>query len=161
MMIVISGQALEFSADTWISLIALVISIISFVLSLIALYQNRNLNTTNLQATYFEGIFRKYILEIIPNAVEKLHFENGRLSVTYKELNNVMMDMIKSARYYAYAKHDFYKGLKDRVQTLEDKLIVQAGLEIQDVYEQSRFIYGVHEDIMSIITYINKNYHKF
>lgn len=158
---IVLNQGAGLSADTWIEGLALFISALAFIGSIIALVQNRNMNITNLQARYFEEIFKEYVVKKIPDAVEKLCFEEGRLSPNYKELNNVMMDMICSAKYYAYAKHDFYSELKAKTQNLEDKLIIQAGKKLDEIDLQVKFVYEVHQDIMDIVTYINQNYHKF
>lgn len=149
------------SADTKIAFIAVVISVISLIVSALSMKQSRNLNTTNLQAAYFEDTFKEFLLTRIPNAVSKLCFEKGKLSTSYKELNNVMMDMMQSAKYYDYAKHDFYIALKNMTQNLEDKLITQSSKVVEDRGLQVAFIDDVHKDIMDIIMYINKNYHKF
>lgn len=147
--------------DSIVAALALGVSVLSLGFSLLAFYQEKKMNITNLQAVYFSEIFREYIIEKIPDAVSLLHFEGYKLSSSYKNLNNIMMDMLKSAKYYAYAKHDFYITLKEKVQTLEDKLIICSSKEVKSKDEQMEFIYSVHQDVKKIVIYINQNYHKF
>lgn len=147
--------------DTRIAAFALIISILSFILSAIALMQNNRINITNLQAEYFKEIFEKYIVDKIPSSASKLEFENGKLSKSYRKLNDVIMDMLADAKYYAYAKREFYLELKSMAQCLEDKLISMSGRQVNNTDEQAKFIYDIHCDIMKMIKYINENYHKF
>lgn len=152
---------MKYDIDTIIAFLAMIIAAISLAVSLLSMRQNRKINTTNLEATYFEEVFRKYIVKIIPDCVAKLEFEGNRLNGVYKELNDVMMQMIRDSRYYAYAKRDFYLDLQQMTMDLEDKMMECASKDVFDRDEQVKFIYGIHEDIMGIIKYINKNYHDF
>lgn len=147
--------------DTGIAFGAMIIAAISLAVSVFAIYQNRKINTTNLEAKYFEEVFREYIVHVIPECVSKLSFEDDKLNNTYKELNSIMMEMIRDARYYAYAKRDFYLELQNKIMELDDTLVTKAGEVVTDKDAQVKFIYSVHTDIMEIIKYINKNYHDF
>ncbi len=151
--------------DTEIALAALIVSFVSLVfssaISIWTICQTRKINTTNLEAKHFEKIFTEYIVIKIPNAVEQVEFENNKLSAAYRELISIMMDMIDDAKYYAYAKKEFYQQLRDRTMGLEDRLIAQANKIEKDEENQVKFIYGIHEEVSGIIKLINKNYHDF
>ena len=69
--------------------------------------------------------------------------------------------MICDAKYYAYAKHDFFIELKNATLNLDEKLVTAASKVEPDKDVQNEFIYSIHEDIMQIFKLINKNYHKF
>ena len=144
-----------------IAILAFLASVIALIISVVSLIQNKKINTTNLQARYFEEIFKEYIVKRIPNAVSKIDFQEGRLNKKYKKLVDVMMDMVEHSKYYAYAKHEFYEELKIKTISLEDKLIECASEEIIDIIKQKTFLYSIHEDVMDIIKLINKNYHNF
>lgn len=152
---------IQTNAEVIIAGLALLVSLVAIVISVISLCQNKSLNTTNLQAKYFEKIFTDFFVDIIPDAVEDVKFENGKLNESYKKLNNAMMDMVDKSKYFAYAKHEFYIELKHMTISLEDKLIECASKVIQNRDEQVSFIYEIHEDVMDIIKLINKNYHNF
>lgn len=141
--------------------LAFIASLVAIIISVISLRQNKSLNITNLQARYFERIFTEYFVDKIPNAVEKVKFENGMLNKKYKILNNTMMDMIGDSKYFAYAKPEFYLEMKKMTIDLEDKLIECASKNVSDKMDQERFIYKIHEEVMKIIKFINKNYHNF
>lgn len=57
-----------------IALFALIISIISVVFSIVALRIQKKLNTTNLQAIYYEEIFKEYL-------VKKFQMQYGNLNM--------------------------------------------------------------------------------
>lgn len=151
----------EANYELFISILAFLASLVAIIISVISLHQNKKLNTTNLQARYFEKIFTLYVVERIPNDIEKVRFVNGKLHKDYKDINNTMMDMIEDSKYFAYAKHGFYIKLKQSTIALEDKLIECASDTILDMDQQLQFIYEIHEDIQAIIKLINKNYHSF
>lgn len=157
----IAEQSAGGTIDTQIAFLALVVAAISLLVSIYAILQNRKINTTNLEAKYFEEVFREYSVNKIPDCVSKLEFENGKLNEEYRNLNHIMMEMIRKAKYYAYAKREFYLELQRKTMALEDKLMDKARDNVADIEEQAEFIYSVHMDIMDIIKYINKNYHDF
>lgn len=147
-----------------VAIAALIVSILSaffsLIIGIITLQQNKKINTTNLEAKHFEEIFTKYIVKKIPDAVEEIEFVNNRLCY-YQNLVDIVLEMICDCKYYAYAKHDFYQGLRDKCIALEDKLLIRAGTNEEDVDKQCEFIYHIHEDLVDIIKLININYHNF
>ena len=143
----------------WLALGALAASLLAIGISVVAIVTQKHMNTINLQATYYEQIFKQYFLVRIPDAAEKLEYEqDGRLSKEYRELNKVFLNMMKDCRYFAYANNGFYRGLKERVQNLEEKLIDEASHIENDIDKRMMFIYSIHQDIMRIIKEINKHY---
>lgn len=143
-------------------IIAIIISVISLIITILSLLMQRRQNITNLQAIYFEEIFKNYFMKKIPNKLRMLSFnKNGKLSKSYREIINVFLDMIIDSAYFAYAKKDFYDELKQMVTNLEDKLIAKANNAVLELEQQKDFIYSVHEDTKNIVKLVNKNYHKF
>ena len=79
-----------------IALGALILSGIAFLVSVYSIYLQKRLNEINLQAGYFERIFEDYFVRRIPESARKLHFNSdNRLDASYRDLNLVMMHMIK------------------------------------------------------------------
>ena len=66
-----------------IALGALIISFLSLGFSIAAISIQKKLNTTNLQAIYYEEIFKDYLVKKIPNAARQLTYVNeiGRAHV--------------------------------------------------------------------------------
>ena len=144
-----------------LDLAAVIISVAAMLISVFALWQNRQINTTNLQAVYFEKIFSTYCIKEIPKKVSKLRFVDGRLDRSYQGLVNTMMDMIRDCKYFQYAKNTFYRELEGKTIELEDKLLNEAGALVDSEEEQNEFFDSVDEDVREILKLINKNYHKF
>lgn len=150
-----------FTADTIIALAALIISVISIVISCFSLHQDKKLNSQNLQAIYFKELFQEYLINKIPEAALKLNFDNrGKLEPTYREINKVMMGMIKGARYFVFADLDFYSELKIKTQNLEDELAMLSNQTVMDKKAQEQGIIHINKLISEIVEFINKKYCK-
>lgn len=141
-----------------IAILALIVALAEII---VTAYQSRNMNSTNLQAMYFEEIFKDYMINKIPEAADNLHYDGELLSSGYRVLVDVIMDMVNECKYFAYAKHTFYSNLKVKCIALEDELIRMANTPCDTEQERKENIYHVHEEIVEIIKLINDNYHKF
>lgn len=137
---------------------ALMISVISVIFSYGAIRIQRKLNTTNLQAIFYEEIFKKYLVEKIPEAIRRLDYRNGRLDNNYKQINMTLLQMMDECAYFAYANDEFYNELRRKCEELDEKLVKERGNNTSDREQQVKFIYSVHEDIKEIVKYINRNY---
>lgn len=147
--------------NLYIDIGAIIISFIALLLSIYSMNLQKKINEINLQAKYFEEIFQEYFVQKIPNAARKLDFNSdNKLDVSYKELNKVIMEMIKDCAYFAYAKHDFYEELCQKTKDFEEKMINMAGEVQPSRDEQVKRIYSLHQDLMDIVKFINKNYMK-
>ncbi len=147
--------------EVTISVVALVISGISVMIAIATMIQGRRMNTTNLQSKYFDKIFTEFLTSRIPEALDKVRFVNNRLDKSYKDVVNVMMEMVEKSKYFSFAKPKFYKELNEKTIALEDKLINCAAKQIPSREMQKEFIEGVYKDMKDIIKLINKNYHNF
>lgn len=149
----------EWSISDIIALFALMISVLSVIFSFAALRIQKRLNTTNLQAIFYEEIFKEYLVKKIPESARKLNYgSNGVLGKSYKQINMTFLEMLEKCSYFAYSNNDFYNGLREKCEQLDEKLVIESGKVIHDRNEQKKFIYSVNEDIMDIVRYINKNY---
>lgn len=147
--------------DTLIAIIALIISGISIVISCITLYQEKKMNSQNLQAIYFKELFQEYLMYKIPQAALKLNFDNeGKLTKSYRRINDTMMKMIKGARYFVFADLDFYNELSSKTQYLEDELADLSNQQVRDKWEQDKAIIHINTIISEIVDFINKKYCK-
>lgn len=149
------------SVSDTIALFALLLSVISGILSVKSLRLQKKLNMQNLQAVYFEKIFQEYLLKKIPEAVIKINFSwDGKLRPEYRNVNKVMMDMIKGARYFLYANQNFYIELAEKTKHLEDALLELSNKVIPDKQEQDKELIKIHMLVSEIIGYINNSYCK-
>ena len=78
-----------------IAMAALIVSVLSLVISVIGVLIQKKLNRVNLEAKYFEVVFNTYILEKIPEKVAALKFDSRhKLDKSYKELNDTLMEKV-------------------------------------------------------------------
>ena len=139
-----------------VSIIALLVSI---AISLIGIWVQKKINRSNLEAIYFETIFKSYLLEIIPEKVSKIKFgTNNKLNNNYKELNDTMMEMVRKARYFSFSRPKFYNELTDMTRELEDYLIELSSKTIEQTTKQNEIIIKIEKLVGKIMVHINKNY---
>ena len=154
-------RGISMSLSDKIALGALSLSGIAFLVSVYSIYLQKRLNEINLQAGYFERIFEDYFVRKIPESARKLHFNSdNRLDASYRDLNLVMMHMIKDCAYFDYAKHDFYDKLCEMTKNLEERMINLAGNDLDSRIEQVKTIHSLRQDLTNIVKFINKNYMK-
>lgn len=151
------GGVIELSDK--ISLVALIVAILSFAISIISIYVQKKLNTINLDAKYYELIFNQFILDKIPNKMSLIKFvSKGKLDSSYKSLNSVMMEMVRKARYFSFVNPKFYKGLSDRTKKLDELLVDISSKTYINIIDQNKEIIRIEDAVSKIITYINKHH---
>ncbi len=154
-------KIINLSATDKIALLALLISFLSALLAIYSYRLQKRINVQNLQAVYFEKIFQGYLLKDIPEMVTELGFDgDGKLKKNYRQVNKMMMNMVKDARYFLYANREFYLDLTDKTQALEDALIELSGKSILFKEEQDEELLNIHLLVSEIISCINKHYCK-
>ena len=138
---------------------ALILSVISIGISFVTLWQDRKMNSINLQADYYKKVFEEYLMVRIPEAVRMLSFdEEGKLCESYKKTNEILIEMLDKCAYFAYANNSFYEELRKIVTDIDEKLVVCATEKIIDRDAQYKFIYELHVDIQNMVKKINKAY---
>lgn len=142
-----------------IAMAALIVSILSLIISIVGIVIQKKLNRVNLEAKHFEEIFRPYILEKIPNKVAVLKFDSEqKLDKNYTELNDTLMEMVRKARYFSYVDKKFYKKLSNKTMVVEDLLVSISGKKIAQVIEQNKKLIEIEKAVSKVIICINKNY---
>lgn len=142
-----------------IAMAALIVSVLSLVISVIGVLIQKKLNRVNLEAKYFELIFNPYILEKIPEKVATLKFDSRhKLDKSYKELNDTLMEMVRNARYFSFVNQKFYKELSEKTMEVDELLVSISGKTIFQVKEQNQKLIEIEDAVSKVIVCINKNY---
>ena len=143
-----------------ISIIAVIVSGISIIVSIIsavlAYKQQVKLNTINMRAKYFEQIFDDYLIEKIPKARKYLRFENNKL-VDSEQLCQTLSELLVSSLYFRYENAEFYKKLKEQIQSIED-YVSQCGNQCYEQEEQGKVFEEIHKRLSELYKYINDHY---
>jgi hypothetical protein len=140
---------------------ALIISIVAVIISIAVGYiqhkREYNINQTNLEAVYFNDIYKEYLIKRIPIARRYIRFDkNGVLKDTnkiIKELNNIRQDSI----YYLYNDEKFYNELKKKCQDLEDYLVRNSTNYLLGE-EQTEFHNKLQNELKAIYRIINDKF---
>ena len=140
--------------------IELVLSIIAIIISLVAIafefFGNQRINRVNLRSTYYEEIYNGFLVTKIPEARNKLIYNNNRISNT-DELIDVLNDMRRKSLFFKYQDEKFYKKICDLLQNLEDKLVTHGDKSL-DSDEYCSFTKAVKESIDKIYKTIFDRY---
>lgn len=132
--------------------VAVLAAIISVIAAIDVHIQNKKLNKINLKAGYFDTIYKEYLIFIIPKARTYITFLDGKLAGTDKlvnELNNLRRDSL----YFFYSDRKFYDGLKNKLQTLEDYLIISQN-EYFTSDEQKIVFENIQNDLTKIYDWL-------
>jgi hypothetical protein len=140
---------------------ALIVSIVAVIIALAVGYiqhkREYDINQTNLEAVYFNDIYKEYLIKRIPIARRYIRFDkNGVLKDTNKirnELNNIRQDSI----YYLYNDENFYNELKKKCQDLEDYLVRNSTNSLLGE-EQTEFHNKLQNELKDIYRIINDKF---
>lgn len=140
---------------------ALIVSIVAAIIALAVAYiqhkREFSINQTNLEAVYFNEIYKEYLIKRIPNARKYIHIDmNGVLKDTDKirdELNNIRQDSL----YYFYNDEKFYNKLKLKCQSFEDYLIRSSSTPLVGE-EQTEFLNNLQSELKDIYKIINDKF---
>lgn len=140
---------------------ALIVSIVATIIALAVAYiqhkREHSINQTNLEAVYFNEIYKEYLIKRIPTARKYIYIDkNGILKDTDKirdELNNIRQDSL----YYFYNDEDFYKELKKKCQNLEDYLVESLTNPLVGE-EQTEFYSKLQSELKAIYRIINNKF---
>lgn len=139
--------------------VSLVFSFIALTISgfvaVIEYKRDYKINRLNMESEYFTDIYKMYLIEKIPVARKKLHFERGQL-IGISELIEVLKGIWKDSLYFEFRNKIFYDELKKKSQRLEDYIIQMASSGVVDIHRQEIFFKQVDTYIKSIYDYISK-----
>lgn len=151
----------QMNSSDKIALAALFVAIVSLVSSIVGIVLQKKMNTINLEASYYQKIFDKYILDEIPKKVSELKFDsNKKLNRNYQDLNHLVMQMVRDAKYFSFSNPKFYDKLSKLSMKLDDKLVIISGKTVERVHDQNQLIEEIEKSVSEIVVYINRNYAK-
>lgn len=132
-----------------LSIASLIISIGTVVFEY---FYNKRINSINIDATYFNEIYKDYLINIIPESRVKISLTgNGRISGV-DDFLDVLREMRKKSLFFKYKDDIFYKELIAKIQGLEDELVM-----VEDELENStynQFVVRIDYKIDSIYKFI-------
>lgn len=132
------------------------LSIVAIIVSLVSLYFSNANNKINLEATYIDQIFQKYMLIKIPEGRKQITHSNGEVKGT-DNLIETLNDMRQASLYYSYQDKKFYEELNRGLQDLEDYLVNQGDRSISNE-EFSVFIATISKYLSNIYNLIHDKY---
>lgn len=139
-------------------ILALIAIIISISTAFFEFVWNTKINKINLEADFIKDIYIDYLMIKIPEARNIIHYSNEILSQT-DNLVDVLNDIRRSSLFFKYKDKEFYKKLCEKLQNLEDNLVIKTGhISADDFAEFTNDLNDKIEEIYKIIIkkYIGK-----
>lgn len=138
---------------------ALVLSILSLIgtvlLTIWEIGTNIKINQINLKSNICEKIFDEYLIRLIPQARRYLDFDKNDKFVGAKELQNVLISMLKDALFFRYNDRKFYDALDAELQSLEDLLVNNMNKSVERI-KQNDLLNNIEEKLKKIYDIIEQ-----
>lgn len=152
----------ESQTNTWIDRLAIVISLISLVstiiLAIVTYWQNQKLKIVDLEADYFTKIYQDFLCDKLPQARASMKFLNRRLEGD-QLFRTTLNDMRRNSAYFKYADEDFYEKVTNQLYNIEDYVVQENNHPPLDGNEESAFFEGLTAKIQELYQIISKRYH--
>lgn len=152
----------ESQTNTWIDNLAIVISLISLVstiiLAMITYWQNQKLKIVDLEANYFITIYQGFLCKKIPQARASLKFLNGKLEGD-QQLLDVLNEMRRDSAYFKYVDESFYESVVDELREVEDGIVNINNGPPKNMQEEAEFFMHLTSELQKLYRIISKRYH--
>ena len=141
-------------------MLKMVLSIIAIVISVIAIgfefFGSQRINRINLEAKFYEEIYNEFLLEKIPNARNKLTYNNNIISGT-EDLIDVLNDIRRKSLFFKYRDEKYYGNLCKHLQDFEDELVQKSDVS-HDNEQFCKFTKYVNDSLEEIYNIIISKY---
>ena len=141
---------------------------ITFFLSFLALlvsittaindhFRNWQINRTNLEATYFDEIYKDHLIYDIPKARRHMRFNPENKLVDTEKFIDELNAVRKDSLYFCYTDAHFYHSVVSKLQKLED-YIINLEDTVFSQEEQTAFAEEVQIQLNAIYSCITDRY---
>lgn len=139
---------------------ALIISILSIIVSTILfsveMSANKKINDINLESELFKDIVKDFLTNKFPQSISNIHFQDTCLS-GIDDLQQSLIEMRKSFKFYMYSDITFYNDLKSKLQELEDYVVSNEGKKYS-IEEQSDVMKEIRSQMTGIYSLLKNKY---
>lgn len=128
------------------------LSLIAILISVFTWFKqdslNKKINSTNLNAVFFEKIYFEIIIDKIPEAQEKIYHD----PITHKlmgteDMEKILSEIRKKSRFFRYTDETYYKELKEKSLLIDEMYVENMNL---DNIEFSKFVEN-HEEKLKVL----------
>lgn len=141
--------------------LSLIFSIIAICVSVFVAYKeyqrDLKINETNLEATYFDEIYKQHLIYKIPKARRYLRIASNNQIADDQPLIDELNAIRKESLYFLYTNKPFYDSLILKLQQLEDFLVSSEAKQLVGE-EQTEFFSQVQTYMNEIYTHITSAY---
>lgn len=116
-------------------IISNLIAIIALVLSIYSVYNQVELTKASLESEFFINVFREILINLIPEGTQLLRFEDGKLQ-DFDSLTIALTKLKVKTLYFKFRDRAFYIKLKDKIDEVDDFLILLSSKKISTDHQQ-------------------------
>lgn len=138
-------------------IIAFIALLISIVVAISEFLSNKKNNVSNLNAYYFNEIYREHLIKYIPSARNYIRFDRNGKVVGHEHMIEEMKKIQRDSLYYKYTDSNYFGKLKQSAQAVENYLIGCDG-QVYIGEEQADFYKELTELLEALYRIINKKY---
>lgn len=148
---ILQGNVTQFkisNLELWLSGTAVLISIGSLMWQS---YKEEKHHKTNLESSYFNDIYMRYLIKDIPEGRNRIVFNNGHVSGTNNiidTLNKIRQDSL----FFKYKDEVYYKIISNKLQELENLYVEVDMLSTDEFVVFSNKTEEMISDIYQIVT---------
>lgn len=137
-------------------IIANVLSVIAIVISVgvpaVEYYNDKKINSINIDIQYYDKVYSEYLLERIPECRIKVERMYDGSVLGIDDFVDLLREMRKKSLYFKFANEGFFYELRRRIQRLEDVLTMLPDKISEEEYrtfrsEIDKMIYQIYECI--------------
>lgn len=138
------------------SSLELILSTIAIVISLLAIafefFGNQRINRINLEAKFYEDIFDDFLVDKLPNARNKLVYNNNIISGA-DTLIDVLNELRRKSIFFKYRDVKFYDELVELLHNFEDELVRKSDkhLDSDEYCKFTEYVKSTMEKIYFVI----------
>ncbi len=127
-----------------LSVVAIIISLVTLFVYYLQYTGVIKVNTVNIEAEYCTDIFKKYLVEKIPEARIYLEYNgDGRLNIGYRKVTAALKEFYKDIRYYFYRDKLFYRELSQELINLEELIMNERNKGYVSACDQDIFLQDI------------------
>lgn len=138
-------------------IIATLALLISIVVAISEFLSNKKTNVSNLNAYYFNEIYREHLIKYIPSARNYISFNRNGNVVGHEHMIEEMKKIQRDSLYYKYTDSNYFEKLKKAAQAIENYLINCHG-QTYIGEEQVDFYKKLTELLEELYKILNKKY---
>lgn len=141
--------------------ISLKISILSLIISIgtvfFEYFFNKKINSINLDAEYFNDIFKDFLIEHIPEKRAKVQRTSSGNIIGIDPFLDLLRKIRKKSLFFKFKDREFYNELLSTIQELEDELVlIESPIDIDEYNKHMLIVDSKINSFYDVVLYATR-----